>query len=144
MDSHINNFWDVILWSFWFFIWIAAIMVWFRCVFDMFSDSTLSGWAKAGWALVLIFLPWLGALIYLIVRGRSMTDRQMAAVAKQRSEQEEYIQQVAGREGHPGYPDRRRQVTARLRRHRRVGVQRPQGKGHGLTGSHLPGLHRTC
>ncbi len=96
MDSHINNFWDVILWSFWFFIWIAAIMVWFRCVFDMFSDSTLSGWAKAGWALVLIFLPWLGALIYLIVRGRSMTDRQMAAVAKQRSEQEEYIQQVAG------------------------------------------------
>ena len=101
MDSHINNFWDVILWSFWFFIWIAAIMVWFRCVFDMFSDSTLSGWAKAGWALVLIFLPWLGALIYLIVRGRSMTDRQMAAVAKQRSQQEEYIQQVAGQRATP-------------------------------------------
>ena len=101
MDSHINNFWDVILWSFWFFIWIAAIMVWFRCVFDMFSDSTLSGWAKAGWALVLIFLPWLGALIYLIVRGRSMTDRQMAAVAKQRSQQEEYIQQVAGERATP-------------------------------------------
>ena len=59
-------------------------MVWFRCVFDMFSDSTLSGWAKAGWALVLIFLPWLGALIYLIARGRSMTERQMAAVAEQR------------------------------------------------------------
>ena len=101
MDSNINNFWDVILWSFWFFIWIAAIMVWFRCVFDMFSDSTLSGWAKAGWALVLIFLPWLGALIYLIVRGRSMTDRQMAAVAKQRSQQEEYIQQVAGQRAAP-------------------------------------------
>ena len=101
MDSNINNFWDVILWSFWFFIWIAAIMVWFRCVFDMFSDSTLSGWAKAGWALVLIFLPWLGALIYLIVRGRSMTDRQMAAVAKQRSQQEEYIQQVAGERATP-------------------------------------------
>ena len=101
MDSNINNFWDVILWSFWFFIWIAAIMVWFRCVFDMFSDSTLSGWAKAGWALVLIFLPWLGALIYLIVRGRSMTDRQMAAVAKQRSQQEEYIQQVAGQRATP-------------------------------------------
>ena len=56
-------------------------MVWFRCLFDMFGDSTLSGWAKAGWAILLIFVPWLGALIYLIARGRSMTERQMAAAA---------------------------------------------------------------
>lgn len=96
MNDITTNFWDVLLWSFWFFIWIAAIMVWFRCVFDMFSDRTLSGWAKAGWALVLIFLPWLGALIYLIVRGKSMGERQMAAVAAQQSAQAEYIQKVAG------------------------------------------------
>ena len=44
MDSISNDFWDVLLWSFWFFIWIAAIMVWFRCLFDLFGDSTLSGW----------------------------------------------------------------------------------------------------
>lgn len=96
MDSNINSFWDVLLWSFWFFIWISAIMVWFRCVFDMFADPTLSGWAKAGWSLVLIFLPWIGALIYLVVRGKSMTERQMTAVSRRRSAQEEYIQQVAG------------------------------------------------
>ncbi|EWT00709.1 membrane protein [Intrasporangium oryzae NRRL B-24470] len=96
MNDITTNFWDVLLWSFWFFIWIAAIMVWFRCVFDMFSDRTLSGWAKAGWALVLIFLPWLGALIYLIVRGKSMGERQMASMAQQQKAQAEYIQQVAG------------------------------------------------
>lgn len=96
MDSISNDFGDVLLWSFWFFIWIAALMVWFRCLFDMFSDHTLSGWAKAGWAIVLIFVPWLGALIYLIARGRSMTQRQANAVAKMQSDQEEYIQQVAG------------------------------------------------
>jgi hypothetical protein len=96
MDNITNDFGDVLLWSFWFFIWVAAIFVWFRCVFDMFSDQTLSGWAKAGWAVVLIFLPWLGALIYLIARGRSMTDRQVEAVRKQQAAQEEYIQQVAG------------------------------------------------
>jgi len=95
MDSISNDFWDVLLWSFWFFIWIAALMVWFRCLFDMFSDSTLSGWAKAGWAILLIFVPWLGALIYIIARGRSMTERQRAAVAQQQAEQERYIQQVA-------------------------------------------------
>jgi hypothetical protein len=96
MDSITNDFWEVLLWSFWFFIWIAAVMVWFRCLFDMFGDSTLSGWAKAGWSLVLVFLPWIGALIYLVVRGRSMEDRQRAALAQQQAAQEKYIQQVSG------------------------------------------------
>jgi hypothetical protein len=104
MDSITNDFWDVVLWSFWFFIWVAAFMVWFRCVFDMFGDRTLSGWAKAGWAILLIFVPWLGALIYLIARGRSMSERQMAAAAQQRTAQEEYIRQVASETAKPATP----------------------------------------
>src|SRR5262245_36800391 len=96
MDNITNDFGDVLLWSFWFFIWVAAIFIWFRCVFDMFSDRTLSGWGKAGWAVLLIFLPWIGVLIYLIARGRSMTDRQVAAMQDAQKAQEQYIQQVAG------------------------------------------------
>jgi hypothetical protein len=99
MDSVTNDFWDVLLWSFWIFIWIAAISVWFRCLFDLFGDTTLSGWGKAGWSLVLIFVPWLGVLIYLIARGRSMTDRQMEAANRHKVAQEEYIKQVAGSSG---------------------------------------------
>ncbi len=101
MDSISTDFWDVLLWSFWFFIWIAALMVWFRCLFDLFGDSTLSGWGKAGWSILLIFVPWLGALIYLIARGRSMTERQMKAIAEQQAAQQEYIQQVAGKSATP-------------------------------------------
>jgi hypothetical protein len=71
-------------------------MVWFRCLFDLFGDSSLSGWAKAGWALLLILVPWLGALIYIIARGRSMTARQMAALSQRQAEQDKYIKQVAG------------------------------------------------
>ena len=96
MDDITTDFWDVLLWSFWFFIWIAALFVWFRCLFDLFSDRSLSGWAKAGWCVLLIFVPWLGALIYLIARGRSMTERQVAAAADLQAEQEKYIKQVAG------------------------------------------------
>ena len=96
MDSNINNFGDVLLWSFWFFIWIAALMVWFRCLFDLFGDHTLSGWGKAGWALLLILVPWLGALIYLIARGRSMNERQLSRAKEMQAAQEQYIQQVAG------------------------------------------------
>jgi hypothetical protein len=96
MDAITTDFWEVLLWSFWFFIWIAALMVWFRCLWDLFGDRSLSGWGKAGWAILLIFVPWLGALIYLIARGRSMTERQMAAAAEMQAQQEKYIQQVAG------------------------------------------------
>jgi hypothetical protein len=96
MDNITNDFWDVLLWSFWFFIWLTALFIWFRCLFDLFGDRTLSGWAKAGWALLLIFVPWLGALIYLIARGRSMTQRQLDAAANMKKEQDKYIQQVAG------------------------------------------------
>ena len=88
MDSMSTDFGNVLLWSFWFFIWVAAIMVWFRCLFDLFGDHTLSGWGKAGWAILLVFVPWLGALIYLIARGRSINERSMA---RQRAPQEEYL-----------------------------------------------------
>jgi hypothetical protein len=91
-----TSFWDVLVWSFWFFIWVAALTVYFRCLFDMFSDHTLSGWAKAGWAILMIFVPWLGAFIYLIARGRSMAERQMARVAQQQAAQADYIKQAAG------------------------------------------------
>ncbi|SDL80526.1 SHOCT domain-containing protein [Arthrobacter sp. ok362] len=96
-----NSFWDVLLWSFWFFIWIAALMVWFRCLMDLFGDHTLSGWGKAGWVILLIFVPWLGALIYLIARGRSMGERQMKALAEQQAAQQEYIKQAAGTTSSP-------------------------------------------
>ena len=62
MDAITTDFGEVLLWSFWFFIWIAALVVWFRCLWDLFGDKSLSGWAKAGWAVLLIFVPWLGAL----------------------------------------------------------------------------------
>lgn len=99
--NNINSFWEVLLWSFWIFIWISAIFIWFRCVFDMFSDHTLSGWGKAGWAVLLIFVPWLGALIYLIARGRSMGERQMAASADAQAQQEKYIKSVAAASASP-------------------------------------------
>jgi len=104
MDNITTDFWDVLLWSFWLFIWIAAFMVWFRCMVDLFRDRALSGWAKAGWAVLLIFVPWIGALIYLIVRGRSMNERQMAEMAEMASQQERYIKQVAAGSNAAGSP----------------------------------------
>ena len=93
--------WDVLVWSFWFFVWICALMIWFRCLFDIFGDHTLSGWGKAGWSLFLIFVPWLGAFVYLIARGKSMNERQLAKMADAQASQERYIQQVAAESSTP-------------------------------------------
>ena len=104
MDNITTNFGEVLLWSFWIFIWFAAFMVWFRCIFDLFRDSALSGWAKAGWAVLLIFVPWVGALIYLIARGRTMNERQMAEMAEMQAQQEKYIKQAAAGSTATGSP----------------------------------------
>ena len=42
---------------------------------DLFRDHEFSGIAKAVWVFFLIFLPFLGVLLYLIVRGNGMRDR---------------------------------------------------------------------
>ena len=132
MDAMTTDFGEVLLWSFWFFIWIAALMVWFRCLFDLFSDHTLSGWGKAGWAILLIFVPWLGALIYLIARGRSMTERQMAAMAQQQAAQDSTSSRSPAPRTSPADADCRRQGTARLRSDHPGRVRRPESQGAGL------------
>jgi hypothetical protein len=96
LDAILKDFGTVLLWTLWFFIWVAALMVWIRCIFDLFGDTSLSGWAKAGWAVLLVLLPWVGAVIYLIARGRSMNERQQAKVAELQAAQADYIKQVAG------------------------------------------------
>ena len=96
MDAMTTSFGEALLWSFWFFIWLCALMVWFRCVIHLFQDDSLSGWAKAGWVVLLVLLPWLGALIYIIARGRIMGERERKDLAEARAEQERYIKQVAG------------------------------------------------
>jgi hypothetical protein len=36
---------------------------------DCIGSTGLSGWAKAGWCIVIVFLPFLGTLIYYITRA---------------------------------------------------------------------------
>ncbi len=51
------------------FVFAAWLMVLFTIIGDLFRDHEMSGWGKAAWIIFLIFIPFLGTLIYLIVRG---------------------------------------------------------------------------
>ncbi len=85
-----------------FFVFVA----WFMCLFwifgDLFRSKDLGGGAKTLWVLFIIFLPFLGMFIYLIARGRGMTERAMAAQAEVQKQQEAYIKSVATTSGSSG------------------------------------------
>ena len=42
---------------------------------NIFSRPDLSGWAKAGWVVLIIVLPFIGVLIYLIAYSASIAER---------------------------------------------------------------------
>lgn len=84
------------LWFFLFFIWIWLLIVVFS---DLFRSHDLGGWAKAVWVIGIIILPYLGVLLYLIVRGHKMAEHAQAAAAAQDAAAKAYIQQAAGTAG---------------------------------------------
>ena len=89
------SFGEALLTVIWIFLFVAWIMVLFMIVGDLFRDHQLSGWAKAIWILFLIFIPFLTALIYLIVRGHGMRDRSIKEQAEVRRHFESYVRETA-------------------------------------------------
>ena len=97
MDSFWDFFWFIIS----FFLLMAYLMVLFQILGDIFRDREMGGGMKAIWVVLLIFLPILTSLVYLITRGKSMAERNVAAVQAAQKSQEEYIRSVSGSGGSP-------------------------------------------
>jgi hypothetical protein len=74
-----------------FFIWIWLLVVVF---IDIFRSHDMGGFAKALWVLFVIFLPWLGVLVYLIARGGKMHERAAQDAEQQQQAFAGYVQSV--------------------------------------------------
>jgi type VI protein secretion system component VasK len=85
-------FWSLLMF-FLFVIWIWLLIVVFS---DLFRSRDLSGWAKAAWVIGIIVLPYLGVLLYLIVRGNKIGQHERQDAAAQDAAARAYIQQAAG------------------------------------------------
>ncbi len=79
----------------WLFLWILWIFLLVRVISDIFRSHDMGGWAKAGWTLFVIVLPFLGVFVYLIARGRSMNERELARSQKQEQAVQEYVRTTA-------------------------------------------------
>ena len=61
----LNAFWTMFL----FFGWLLWIFLVVWVLMDIFRSRDISGWGKAGWIILVIFLPLIGVLGYEIVHG---------------------------------------------------------------------------
>jgi hypothetical protein len=84
---------------FWTLLWLFCFIAWawllFEICTDIFRSRDLSGWGKAGWTVLVLVVPLVGALVYLIVRGDSMHQREAKEAAQAQKEMDDYIRRVA-------------------------------------------------
>lgn len=78
-----------------FFLLVAWFWILITIIGDLFRDHETSGVVKAVWVFFLIFLPFLGVLIYLIVRGDGMRDRTIKAQTDAKKELDSYVRDQA-------------------------------------------------
>ena len=76
-----------------FFIWIwLAISVFV----DIFRSPDMGGVHKAIWVVAIFIVPFLGVLVYLIVRGGKMNQHAIEAAKAQDAAMQNYIRNAAG------------------------------------------------
>lgn len=88
----LNIIWTMLVF-FGLFLWIMLI---FRAFADLFGRHDVSGWAKAGWTILIIVIPLVGVCIYLLSQGRGVAEREAAKVERSQGEFDEYVRGVAG------------------------------------------------
>ncbi|WP_104182132.1 SHOCT domain-containing protein [Arthrobacter sp. B0490] len=90
-----ENLWDLMWWSIGLYVFLGCLFAVFTVIGDIFRDHDLNGWAKAGWLVVLVLVPFLTVLVYLIARGEGLTRRSMASKRQYQAAHEAYIRSVA-------------------------------------------------
>jgi len=66
-----------------FYLFFMVLWMFIQVFADIFRRENLTGWGKTGWILLLFALPFLGILIYMIVRPKNTEqDQRMMAEAQ--------------------------------------------------------------
>jgi hypothetical protein len=87
----LDLFWTTLI----VFGWVLWFMLLFRVYGDVFSRDDIGGWAKAGWVVFTLVLPFLGVFVYLISQGRGMAERVGRGLEQQRAATDAHIRAVA-------------------------------------------------
>ncbi|MBQ7806407.1 SHOCT domain-containing protein [Rhodococcus sp. (in: high G+C Gram-positive bacteria)] len=92
-----DSMWDIFWYTLTVFVFVAYLLVLFQIIGDLFRDRSMSGFVRVLWIIFLVVLPYLTAFVYIITRGRGITERQAAAHTAAKKASDEYIRDVAGK-----------------------------------------------
>jgi len=89
----VATFWESF---FLFLIFLPLAMVWGFALIDIFRRDDMSGLSKALWVTCVILVPFLGTLIYLVMRPAGATREERVAIE---DANREYVQRFASSAG---------------------------------------------
>jgi len=68
------DFWDF----FWLLlIYLPLVLLWTFALVDIFRRDDMTGAGKVAWIVVVLFIPFVGTLIYMLFRPATMVDQRM-------------------------------------------------------------------
>ena len=88
----LDVFWTMII----FFLWVIWIWFLIAILSDVFRRHDIGGGSKALWCVFIIFLPFLGAFVYVLANGHGMAERNVKQAQTAQAQTDDYIRSVAG------------------------------------------------
>ena len=85
-------FWTMLI----FFAFVVWIWILITVFVDLFRRRDASGWAKVGWIIFIVVLPYLGVFVYLIAQHNGMTERAIEQQQQTQRQMDGYVRSVAG------------------------------------------------
>lgn len=90
------TFWNAIWLIFVSFAFIAYLFILFAVIRDIFREDKHSGWWKAIWLIFLVFVPFLTALVYMLIYSRDIAENDAKAAQAAQQSMDAYIRHAAG------------------------------------------------
>jgi Short C-terminal domain/Phospholipase_D-nuclease N-terminal len=87
----LDVFWTLLV----FFAWVIWFWLLITVLADVFRRHDISGWAKVGWTIFVIIVPFLGVLIYLGTQSQHMAERNVQDAQAARAQMDDYVRSVA-------------------------------------------------
>jgi hypothetical protein len=85
---------------FWTMLMFFGLVIWLRLLFtvfgDLFTRQDMSGWAKAGWCLLAIALPFIGVFLYLGTQADGLAQRNLERLQAAQAQMEKQLKAAGG------------------------------------------------
>jgi preprotein translocase subunit YajC len=93
-----------------FFVWVAFFWLLITVAIDVFRRRDIGGGKKALWLIFMLFVPFVGVFVYLIVNHDEMAQRNLEQAKAERAQFDEYVKATAGAGGAASEIDKAKQL----------------------------------